>query len=328
MSEIILANDNDLMVVVNRPADQDPVNVYLAGLSQVGRRTAEVSLSRVAFLLTNGKVTDPRLIPWEHLRFQHTAAIRSRLMEHDNPKYSLATINHSLSVMRKVLKTAWRLGYMTAEDYQRAVDIEKVEGSTVIAGRELTQGEVAALMGVCESDATISGVKDAAIIALMVSWGLRREEVVKISLSDYDPETGNMLIHGKRRRERWIYLDNGALDAVNDWLSIRGNDGDPLFCAINKSGVLNTTRHMQPQTIFDMLEKRRTEAGVKPFSPHDLRRTFISNLLDAGVDISTVARMAGHSNVNTTARYDRRPETAKRKAASLIHVPYTKRTGK
>jgi site-specific recombinase XerD len=71
-----------------------------------------------------------------------------------------------------------------------------------------------------------------------------------------------------------------------------------------------------------MLQKRAHEARVKSFSPHDLRRTFVSDLLDAGADIATVAKMAGHASVNTTARYDRRPEDAKRKASGLLHVPY------
>jgi len=71
-----------------------------------------------------------------------------------------------------------------------------------------------------------------------------------------------------------------------------------------------------------LLKIRAQKAGVKPFTPHDLRRTFVSRLLDSGVDIAIVAKMAGHSNIQTTARYDRRPEEAKRRAANLLQIPY------
>ncbi len=81
------------------------------------------------------------------------------------------------------------------------------------------------------------------------------------------------------------------------------------------------------QAIYNMLYKRAQQAGIKNFSPHDLRRTFISHLLDAGADIVTVSKMAGHANIQTTARYDRRPEETKRNAAELLRVPYKRKKG-
>ncbi len=83
-----------------------------------------------------------------------------------------------------------------------------------------------------------------------------------------------------------------------------------------------TPRRLTDQAILVILRKRAKQAGVKRFAPHDLRRTMISSLLDAGADISSVQRLAGHKQITTTARYDVRGEEAKRKAASLIHTPY------
>ena len=269
----------------------------------------------VAGMLSNGSA-DAFSFHWADLRFQHTAAIRSKLMA---TSYKPATANRILCAIRGTLKAAWRLGLMSAEDYYRARDIQSVTGETLPAGRGLQAGELSALLNVCAADPTPAGARDAAIIALMYAAGLRREEVVNLDLDSYDQETGQLVVFGKRSKERTAYLTNGAAAAMADWLAIRGSEPGALFLAINKGGRIIPGR-MKTQSIYDMLARRAIQARVKKFSPHDLRRSFVSDLLDAGADIAVVAKMAGHASVTTTARYDRRTEQAKQKAATMLHV--------
>jgi integrase len=304
--------------------DQNAAAVYVASLnSEAGRRTMRQALNLCAGLLSSGN-DDALTFAWQDIRFQHLAALRSKLQEHYKP----ATVNKMLAAVRGVLKAAWQMGQITAEDYHKAVSVKSVKNDTLPAGRELTIGELTALMSACVNDKTNAGARDAAIIALMYSCGLRREEVVRLDLADYDAESGRLVVRGKGGKERTAYIIGGAARAMSDWLAVRGDAPGALFVAINKSGRIDASyKHMTPKTVYKMLAKRADDAGVKAFSPHDLRRTFVSDLLEAGADITTVAKMAGHASVTTTARYDRRPEDAKRKAASLLHVPYSGRGG-
>ena len=102
---------------------------------------------------------------------------------------------------------------------------------------------------------------------------------------------------------------------------MRGPEPGPLFVPVLKSGRM-VVRRLIPHAIYKMLGKRAQQAGVKAFSPHDLRRTFVSDLLDAGADIATVQQLAGHAGIATTVKYDRRGEAAKRRAVELLHVPF------
>jgi integrase/recombinase XerD len=77
---------------------------------------------------------------------------------------------------------------------------------------------------------------------------------------------------------------------------------------------------MNSDTVWRIIQKRAKMAGIESFSPHDFRRTFCSDLLDAGVDIVTVQKLAGHSSPTTTAKYDRRGEETKRKAVQCLKI--------
>lgn len=316
-NEITTTQPIDLVLIAPLPLDRNPAAVYLAGLANdKARRVQKNALDTIAAMLTGE--ADCLSCNWAALRFQHTAAIRARLAN----EYSAASARRMVSAMRGALKAAWRLELMPADDYHRAVDLKPIRGETLPAGRALSPGEIGALMRSCENDPTPAGARDAALIACMYPGGLRRDEVTWLDLTDYDPQTGALTVrHGKGNKERVTYLVNGAMRAMADWLAIRGGEPGPLFWPVNKGGRTAPVR-LSGQAMYRVLAKRGNDAGIANFSPHDLRRTFISDLLDAGADIATVAKLAGHADVATTARYDRRPEQAKQRAAGLLHLPY------
>lgn len=310
--------------------DQSPAAVYLASLSDGSRRTMRTALNIIGELLGVGETLNEAgqdvrclFVPWASLRYQHTAAIRAALQE----RYAPATANKLLAALRRVLKEARRLGQMSADDYDQASDIKNVRGTQLPRGRALGDGEVASLMRVCADDLTPAGARDAAIIALLRGTGLRRSEAVALDFADYDPATGALTIRsGNGKKERLIYVAGGAKAALDDWLITRGRAAGPLFYGITKGGRL-VVRRLADQAIAVICAARAIEAGVAPFTPHDMRQTFISSLLDAGADITTVQRLAGHEDPATTSRYDRRGEAAKQRAVELVHVPYFPRTG-
>jgi site-specific recombinase XerD len=276
------------------------------------------ALNAIAAMLTHG-TGDALTLDWAALRYQHTAAVRSVLME----KYSPATANKMLCALRRTLKEARRLGLMDAQDYDRAVDLESVRGTRLLRGRALSREEIAALMLSCTNDPTAVGVRDAAMLAILMV-GLRRSEVVNLNLKDFNRPSRALTIRAaKGRKDRINYLPQAAVRAVEDWLVIRGKAPGPLLYPLDKAKRI-IPRRMSEQGVMRALQRRGEKAGIAPFSPHDLRRTFISDLLDAGADLVTVSELAGHASPSTTSRYDRRGEAAKRQAIDLLHFPYSK----
>lgn len=306
-----------LLAAVELPADQHPAAVYLGRLGKRSRRVMRNALDVIATAASGGRC-DADTLPWAALRYQHTAAIRAALAE----RYSPASANRMLAALRGVLKEAWKLGHMSAEDYHRAAELEPIKGETLPAGREVSDGELRALFGACANDSTPAGARDAALLTVLYGAGLRRSEAIALDLGDYNAETGELRIrHGKGNKARLAYATNGGRDALELWLQYRGPTPGALLQPVNRGGKVQR-RELSDNAVSNALRKRAEQAGVSKFSPHDLRRSFISHMLDAGADISTVQQLAGHANVTTTQRYDRRGEVVKRKAAELIHVPF------
>jgi site-specific recombinase XerD len=292
--------------------DQDPVAVYLAGLgSPKSRRTMRAALDTIADELGAPSAYD---IPWGALRYPHVAALRVRLAEKRAP----ATVNKILCALRGVAREAMRLGKLDAGEYTKIADVEGLRGSRLPAGRHVEMPELVSMFAACARTTPI-GARDAALLAVLRVAGLRRDELAALALEDLDREAWTLRVLGKGNKERRAYVVQARAE-IEAWIDVRGEAAGPLFCAVNKAGR-PTMAKMGESSIAYVLGRVAARAGVKDVSPHDMRRTFVGDLLDAGADIAVVQRLAGHAQVTTTQRYDRRGERAAAKAAALIGVP-------
>jgi integrase len=304
-----------------------PANAYLLSLdSQRSRATMRDDLALIAALVLGidpASVTaDQRRalifdVPWHVLDLPRANAIRAALVKRGQSHH---TTNRQLCALRGVLEACWQQDLMTGEAYYKARSVKAVKGETLPAGRSITEGEMKALFSVCAIDPTPAGARDAALFAC-ADAGLRRAEIAALDLADFEPDGARLKTHGKGNKDRLVPVNDGQARALADWLAIRGDAPGALLWPVNKAGKL-TPRRMTSQAVYNAMRKRGQEAGVTDFSPLDFRRTLVGDLLDAGADIATVQKIMGHADPGTTARYDRRPESAKRKAMNLRPTPY------
>lgn len=146
------------------------------------------------------------------------------------------------------------------------------------------------------------GMRDRAILETMYSAGLRVSELVGINDEDLDLEDGLVRVRGKGKKERLAPLGSFAIKALGNWLRVRelakrGPRGNPVFT--NKFGTRLTTR-----SVARMLEKYLLQTGLDlRTSPHTLRHSFATHLLDRGADIRSVQELLGHKSLVTTQIY-------------------------
>jgi integrase/recombinase XerD len=296
-----------------RKATAHPVEVYLGRLAPASRRGFLIALDSIAVIVSRG-TKDCYQLDWASLTYQDTARAREGLAA----RFAVRTANYGLCALRGVLKECWRLGLMSHEEFRRATDLAAVRGDNSAAGRVLTVEELVSLFRVCAQNESVMGIRDAAILATLYGTGLRRSELLALNVADY--QDGVLTLSGKGNKIRLAYVVGEARAMLEAWLAVPGTCGEAVFVSIGKGGRITENR-LDGRSLAEILRKRSEEAGIARFSPHDLRRTTATHLLDRGVDIGTVQQMLGHRHVATTLLYDRRGERAKQKAAKILVMP-------
>lgn len=275
------------------------------------------ALLAVSRLVTGQSDPDIFQFPWHELKLPHILKIRSQLAD----KYSISTGNLYLAALRGTLRAAWKLDLMDRDHLERLLDFGWIDGTSLPPGRALNSDEIDKIFRVVTSDDSVAGVRDAAMIALLYSTGMRRTEMSTFQVESLE-ESGQgyrgKVSNGKGRRDRYVYMNPAARVILDRWQRLRGYEPGVLIPRIDR---LPRIVRMDPQTVYDILKRRSAQAGIAQVRPHDWRRTMITTLLEQGVDIFTVQKLAGHALAETTRAYDRRGEESLIDAAFSLYMP-------
>jgi integrase/recombinase XerC len=164
----------------------------------------------------------------------------------------------------------------------------------------LSMEEAVHLVQMPEDD-TLSGLRDQAILETLYSTGIRVEELVGLNLDDLHPRDRLIKVRGKGKKERIVPIGSPAVRAIENYrgqLRIAEKIGEnPIF--LNRFGRRLTTR-----SIGRIVKKYSSRMGkVVHISPHGLRHSFATHLLDRGADLRSIQEMLGHASLSTTQRY-------------------------
>jgi integrase/recombinase XerC len=213
--------------------------------------------------------------------------------------YSKATIARRMAAVRSFGKFLCRQGTLAANPAEplRGPRLDK-KLPHFLTVADMTRLLAAPGMG------SPFALRDRAILETLYSAGLRVSELVGINVADCDLSEGVLVVRGKGKKERLALLGDAAKSAFKAWLKVRTTllnelrlESPAVF--LNKAGGRLTTR-----SVARMLEKRLAEAGLDPrTSPHTLRHSFATHLLDNGADIRGVQELLGHRSLATTQVY-------------------------
>jgi len=212
--------------------------------------------------------------------------------------YAKTTTARRLAALRSLFRFLCRQGTLTANP----ADGLRPPRQDKKLPHFLSGDDIARLLAAPTADDPLMK-RDRAILETLYSAGLRVAELVGLNMDDLDLDGGTLTVRGKGKRERLAILGAPATAAVREWLALRGTLAPRVAkqpaVFLNRRGGRLTTR-----SVGRLLEKYLAATGLDPqTSPHTLRHSFATHLLDAGADIRGVQELLGHKNLTTTQIY-------------------------
>ena len=237
------------------------------------------------------------------LQADHTL-IRSWLISLIDRKISKRSVNRKLSSIKSFYRYCQRQGLLTSNPMLKVVAPRTSKQLPVF----LTHDNLENLLQKVVFVDSFEGTRDKMILTLFYATGIRRAELVEISLSDLDLNSGTLKVTGKRNKERLVPLGEQVIIQMKEYLYERN-----LFLSKNKTGTENNCTSLfvtskglpaYPKLIYNIVHKNLSEvASNNKLSPHVLRHTFATHMLDDGADLNAIKEILGHSSLAATQVY-------------------------
>jgi site-specific recombinase XerD len=218
--------------------------------------------------------------------------------------YSASTINLRLGAVRRLASEAADSGPLSPD---LAAGIQRVKGVKNLGariGNWLTTEQACELLGAIDV-ATLKGKRDFALLAVLLGCGLRRAELIAITVEDFEQRAGHWLLPdmlGKGGHIRTVPVPGWVKEAVDRWTLAARIATGPVFRAVDRADQV-WGEGIDTKVIWTVVRRRAQACGLKNVAPHDLRRTCARLCHEAGGEMEQIQFLLGHVSIKTTERY-------------------------
>ena len=268
------------------------------------------------------KITKPEEITYDLIREYRLWLNRQTARETKKgvPQATLKrrTQNYYLIALRAFLK------YLTRQEV-KVMPPERIElAKTPEHELDLiSSSDLRRLLSAPDGD-SLSALRDRAILTLFFSTGLRVSELCSLS-RDLDLSRDEFSVRGKGEKVRVVFLSDAARSAVKDYLDKRTDVDDALFVQIGRGGERSTAKkegslRLTPRSVERLVKHYALKAGIsKKVTPHVIRHSFATDLLENGADLRSVQALLGHANIATTQIYTHVTDSKLREVHKRFH---------
>lgn len=238
----------------------------------------------------------PKTAPFLKLKDTTASDIRRFIMELMGPrKYTATSVRRKIAALRSYFALQKREGRRADNP---AADVPPPKAPKRLP-QVMSEPEVARLLKTRRTGKTeVQRLRDIAMMELLYASGIRRAELVGLNLSDVDLDRRVMRVIGKGNKQRTVFLNQAAADAIRAYLGLRPRTPDEaLFLSKRKTRL----SHRQAWVVFR--EFAQLSGLTKHVTPHVMRHSFATHLLENGADIVTIKELLGHESLSTTQIY-------------------------